>query len=85
LSRTGEAAEDCVTAWQSVQCSACDARSGVALDVPVCDSVCDKLHAKCSHAYFSLDPVRCLALNACGFSACGVRTCDARRVVTARF
>ncbi len=85
LTRTGEADEECVVAWQSVQCSACDARSGVAPDVPVCDSVCDKLHAKCSDAFFSLDPVRCVAsLDVCGFSACGVRTCDARRVATAR-
>jgi hypothetical protein len=60
LTKTSGASDACVSAWLQTACSICAPEAGVAPDglAPVCDSVCDRLHAACANAFFALDGVR---------------------------
>ncbi|PKU68459.1 uncharacterized protein LOC110100885 isoform X1 [Dendrobium catenatum] len=66
LASFGEASQECLHAWELLECSVCDPLIGVQPGPPlICASFCNMILQDCSSAYFSIDP-RNKVLSPCG-------------------
>ncbi|XP_050223348.1 folate-binding protein 1 [Mercurialis annua] len=73
LVSAGEASQECLHLWESLECSICDPDVGTEPGPPlICASFCDRVYEACAAAYFSMD-AKTQALAPCGVNdfVCG--------------